>query len=99
MSKSEVSQEEVTQAVSDQMAQQEAETHTTTVKVKHTLIKFFNEELNTVKEVYVTGKLSVPECQKFVKEMNAKNVYILKEMATETFDVNTVALMQLKGAK
>jgi hypothetical protein len=98
MSKSEVSNEEVTQAVADQLAQ-EAETHTTTVKVKHTLIKFFNEELNTVKEVSVTGKLSVPECQKFVKEMNAKNVYILKEMATETFDVNTVALMQLKGAK
>ena len=31
--------------------------------------------------------------------MNAKNVYILKEMATETFDVNTVALMQLKEGK
>jgi hypothetical protein len=98
MSKSEVSNEEVTQAVADQL-DQESETHTTTVKVKHTLIKFFNEELNTVKEVSVTGKLSVPECQKFVKEMNAKNVYILKEMTTETFDVNTVALMQLKGAK
>jgi hypothetical protein len=98
MSKSEVSQEEVTQSVADQLAQ-ESETHTTTVKVKHTLIKFFSEELNTVEEVSVTGKLSVPECQKFVKEMNSKNVYILKEMATETFDVNTVALMQLKGGK
>lgn len=87
--------------VSDQVehedqVEQAKETHTTLVKVRQTKIKFFKTATNEVDEVVVTGKLTVPECNEYVKMLDAENVYILKETVNDEFHVNTVALIQMK---
>lgn len=92
MSKSEVSD----QVEQTEQTEQAKETHTTLVKVRQTKIKFFKTSTNEVAEVVVTGKLTVPECNEYVKMLDAENVFILKETVNDEFRVNTVALLQIK---
>lgn len=76
---------------------QQQETDTTKVKVRFTKVKYFNEDANEVKDVTIIGKLSMPECKKYLKEnVEGKNVLISKENVNEEFHVNTVALYALK---
>ena len=69
--------------------------NTTLVKVQQTAVKFFNEETNTVETVRLVGRLTVPQCREYVKNLFADNIFINKETATIEFPVNTVALLQL----
>ena len=68
---------------------------TTLVKVQQTDVKFFNEEKDTVETVRLVGRLSVPECRDYVKELHNSNILINKETVSIEFPVNTISLLQL----
>lgn len=77
---------------------QPTETDTTKVKVRFTVIKFFNEDKNQIEDLRLIGKMSAVECKKHVKGLNSANVYITKSNDDEELEVNTVELYQLKQA-
>lgn len=75
---------------------QNEETATTLVKVRSTLIKFYNSETDKAEDLKALGKFTLAQAKKYVKEINSKNVLINKENVDEEFYVNTVTLYQLK---
>lgn len=75
----------------------EVEGDTTKVKVRFTIIKFFNEDANEINDLRLIGKMSAVECKKHIKSLNSDNVYITKSNDFEEFEVNTVDLYQLKA--
>lgn len=68
----------------------------TLVKVQQTDVKFFNEETDAVEVARLTGKVSISECRKYVKDLFEGNIYITKENVAIQFPVDTVSLLQLK---
>lgn len=74
----------------------ELEVNTTLVKVSLTDVKFFDEKLNRVEIVRLMGRVSIPQCREYVKDLHESNIYITKETVTEQFPVNTIELYQLK---
>lgn len=68
----------------------------TKVTVKKTLIKTLDTINNVVVDTELIGKLSVVECKNYVNENLENHTFILKENITETFNVDTIALTQLK---
>lgn len=82
----------------NQAIQNDLETSLTTVSVRFTNIKYFSETEHAVKETRLMGKISASEAKKYVKQLDNSNVYISKATETETFEVSTVALYQLKQA-
>ena len=69
--------------------------HKTEVTVRQTTIKYFNENSNEVNEISVVGKLNISECKKYVSE-NELGLFITKTDNKETFEVDTVQLLQLR---
>ena len=76
--------------------QPKREHNLTKVSVKSTKCKYFDVEGNTAKTVTLTGKLTLKQCQDYAKGINPKNVVITKESFSESFMVDTVALIQLR---
>ena len=75
----------------------ESDAPRTKVRVAKTLVKFFNDEKNTVEEQIVIGRLTVVQCKKFVADISKENIFISKENQHEEFTVDSIALYQLKG--
>ena len=75
---------------------QDQEIDLTTVKVRKTHIKFFNEESSELREETLTGRLTLAQCSKYVKGLEGNNVVVSKKPVTETFEVSTIELLQLK---
>ena len=74
--------------------------NTTLVKVAQTDVKYFDEEKDVVETVRLVGRLTVPQCREYVKNLFATNILISKETVSIEFPVNTVQLLQLnEGAK
>lgn len=91
------------ETVTDQIEVYEAlaqagDNETTKVKVSFTIIKYFNEESETVSETKIIGKQTMIQAKKLVKGLEGKNVLISKDNVKEEFHVNTVALYALKEA-
>ena len=74
----------------------ELNNHLTPVTVRQTIIKYFNESENQVHDVKVVGKLNITESKEYLKKCNL-GLFISKEDLKETFNVDTVALIQLKS--
>ena len=74
----------------------ELNNHLTPVTVRQTIIKYFNESENQVRDVKVVGKLNITESKEYLKKCNL-GLFISKEDVKETFNVDTVALIQLKS--
>lgn len=70
----------------------------TKVKVRSTLIKFYNEDTNKVEEIELVGKMSVAQCKVHLKSLNKDNLFINKVFKDDEFEVDTIALTQLKQA-
>lgn len=70
-------------------------THLTPVTVRQTLVKYFNEDNNEVHTITLVGKLNITECKNYLKDNNL-GIFISKEDIKETFNVDTVALIQLR---
>lgn len=70
--------------------------HFTKVSVNKTRVKYFDIETNSVCEVVLTGKLTMGQCKAYVQMINDKNVVVVKEPVSETFNVDTVALLLLR---
>lgn len=70
----------------------------TAVKVRFTVIKFFNEETNAIDSVRLIGKMGSIECKKHIQSLNKANVMISKANEDEEFLVDTIALYALKSA-
>lgn len=86
----------VDQQTKEAEAQSKDRLDMTTVKVRHTNIKFYSKSEDTAKDVKVLGKLSLPEAKAHVKELSEDNILIEKSNSYETFEVPTVELYQLK---
>lgn len=78
--------------------QQAEETELTEVSVKSTYARYFCENEGQVKENTFLGKVSTADLKKLLKAEEESNVLIEKKSVTEKFNVNTVALYQLKEA-
>lgn len=70
--------------------------HLTPVTVRQTIIKYFDESNNQVHDVKVVGKLNITESKDYLKKCNL-GIFISKEDVKETFNVDTIALIQLKS--
>lgn len=66
----------------------------TKVTVQQTNIKYVNNN-DVVSTVKVVGALNITECKNHLKEQEY-GVFISKEVIKETFEVNTIQLLQLK---
>jgi len=95
----EVTETEVSEAVAAEISKLETEkARLTTVKVKLTDIKYYNEPTSTVVDLQQVGKLTVSDCQKLVKSLDEKNVFISRKLSVDEFQVNTDSLIALKGS-
>jgi len=68
----------------------------TQVTVKNTDVKYFDVDKNESVSVVLTGKFSTSEVKAYIKAFNKDNVLIVKSYSTDTFNVNTIALTQLR---
>lgn len=68
----------------------------TKVTVRKTLIKTLDNEKNVVVDHEIVGKLTTVECRDYVNANLENHTFILKENITDTFNVDTIALTQLK---
>lgn len=68
----------------------------TKVKVRFTIIKFYNDESNNVETIRLLGKMGVAQCKGYVKGINKNNLFIEKTSDDEEFSVDTVLLYGLK---
>lgn len=66
----------------------------TQVTVRLTKLKIFFESQNEVEERTITGKLNISDSKKYCQENGG--IFISKTDVKETFNVDTVALIQLK---
>lgn len=82
--------------INTEVQENESTVNMTKVKVKFTVIKYFCEFTNEVKDEKIIGKMTTPECKEFVKSSGDKNVFISREYFDEEFEVPTVELYQLK---
>ena len=73
----------------------ESNNHLTPVTIRQTVIKYFNESNNQVHDIKVVGKLNITESKEYLKKCNL-GIFISKEDLKETFNVDTVALIQLR---
>lgn len=80
--------------MSEETLNQEKET--TTVKVAVTNVKYFSNAENTLQEIELLGRWRVVECRAYIRNLDKLNIYITKETTTDSFEVNTVELYQLK---
>jgi hypothetical protein len=83
-----------TAAPETEQAQQEH--NKTKVTVKQTRVKYFDAKENEIKSVVLTGKLTMGQCKEYAKLQGSENVVVMKEPLSETFLVDTVALVQLR---
>lgn len=68
----------------------------TQVTTRSTLVKFYNSEINTVQDITLVGDLNITECKQYIADNKEGCIFISKELIKETFNVNTIALIQLR---
>lgn len=66
----------------------------TLVTVHFTNVKFYNESTNTVESVKVAGKLNTTQSRTYATDNGG--IFISKDNVKESFEVDTIRLIQLK---
>lgn len=66
----------------------------TLVTVHFTNVKFYHESNNTVETVKVAGKLNTTQSRAYATDNGG--IFISKDNVKESFDVDTIRLIQLK---
>lgn len=70
--------------------------HQTKVTVRYTEITYFDEVTKEVKTDKVAGRLAVPECREYVSHQGENSIFVKKSNLNESFNVDTIALTQLR---
>lgn len=70
--------------------------HQTKVTVRYTEITHFNEETNEVKTEKIAGRIAAPQCREYVANKGVGYIFLKKANLSESFNVDTIALTQLR---
>lgn len=85
--------------VDEQSEMLDTSTELTPVRVRFTEVKFFNATTEQIDTQRTIGKITMPEARSALKAINPEHILIEKKNVYESFEVNTVALYQLKEGK